>query len=278
MESLVSVIVPYYNHKDFVLETLESIKEQTYKNIEVLIIDDCSPDSGKDIIQSFINKNSLNWTFISNPNNIGLINVLKLSVNYINGDYICILASDDKWIKEKIEVQVRVMESGTFGCLSGGYEEIPTGKIFKLNNIRAYSTNDIIYGDYFMPALNLMWGAERFKTIVSGMKEGVVLEDYYMLLQHTLNFGLIYCLPGLLGSYRVHLHNTSSDKDLMYNKKKEIINELLMEGANIPLNSLDFQTAIYLKNVKKYMKLFSFLVFRPCVFFKILNIKYLNKK
>ncbi|MEZ8511491.1 glycosyltransferase [Vibrio splendidus] len=277
MEPLVTVVVPYYNHQDYVIDALKSIYSQSYKNIQVIIIDDCSSDAGYQIIHDFINERCLDWTFLRNDKNIGLIRTIKRSLNYIEGDYVCILASDDQWLNEKVELQVHTMVNAKVDCISAGYEEIPSGKKFKVPMFIEYSSNDIIYGNYFMPALNLMWSAQRFKLIASEMKEDIGLEDYHMLLAQSLVYGSVYCLPEVLGKYRIHDNNTSSNRDFIYQKKCQIITSFIDKGKVLPTSALEFQTAIFLKRSSKYLELIKFLFFRPKMVLIFIKVKLAKK-
>ncbi|CAH6882965.1 hypothetical protein VCHA28FP16_270024 [Vibrio chagasii] len=277
MEPLVTVVVPYYNHQDYVIDALKSIHCQSYKNLQVIIIDDCSSDSGYKNILDFINERCLDWTFLRNEKNIGLIKTIKRSLSYIEGDYVCILASDDQWFNEKVGLQVRTMVNAKIDCISAGYEEIPSGKKFKVPMFIEYSSNDIIYGNYFMPALNLMWSVERFKLIASEMKEDVGLEDYHMLLAQSLYYGPVYCLPEVLGKYRIHDNNTSSNRNFIYKKKCQIIKSFIDKGKVLPASALDFQTAIFLKRSSEYVKLIRFLFFRPQMVLVFIKMKLAKK-
>ncbi|MGR5336219.1 glycosyltransferase family 2 protein [Vibrio gigantis] len=277
MEPLVTVVVPYYNHQDYVIDALKSIHGQSYKKLQVIIIDDCSSDSGYNDILNYINKNCLDWKLLSNDKNIGLIRTIKRSLNYIEGDYVCVLASDDQWSNEKIELQLHAMLNGKIDCLSAGYEEVPSGKKIDVPTLVEFSSNDIIYGNYFMPALNLMWRAQRFKLIASEMKEDIGLEDYHMLLAQSLSYGPVYCLPGVLGKYRIHDNNTSSNREFIYNKKCQIIKSFIDNDYVLPASALDFQTAIFLKRSSRYIELIKFLLFRPKIVSVFIKSKWAKK-
>ncbi len=104
--SLVSVIVPAYNHELYVYECLMSIYNQTYKNIELIIIDDGSTDSTPDIVQTFLEEYSgrfSNVKFRSRPNK-GLSSTLNEMLSLCRGVWIFPLASDDKYCTNKIEL------------------------------------------------------------------------------------------------------------------------------------------------------------------------------
>jgi len=94
---LVSVIIPCYNHERYVQETILSIINQTYKNIELLIIDDGSSDSSYDKIREM--EEQCNRRFIrfetKRQENKGLIETLNSLINMSSGEYVFPIASDD---------------------------------------------------------------------------------------------------------------------------------------------------------------------------------------
>jgi len=108
---LVSVIIPAYNHEMYIEEALQSVIDQTYKNIELIVIDDGSTDRTAEIIENFRKKNQdKNIQFIKKQNE-GICKTLNRGLVLATGDYVAFLASDDKWIENKIDEQVAFMEN-----------------------------------------------------------------------------------------------------------------------------------------------------------------------
>ena len=104
---LVSVIITNYNYSNYLTSCIESVINQTYKNIEIIIIDDCSTDDSVKIISSFATKYNIIQTHY-NLQNKGVIYSRNLGIEISNGDYICFLDADDYWDLTKIEKQVDV--------------------------------------------------------------------------------------------------------------------------------------------------------------------------
>jgi len=108
---LVSIIVLSYNHSRFVLETLESVKAQTYRNTHLILIDDCSSDDSVSIIDGWLKQSGIDCTFIRHQKNQGICKSLNEALALATGKYISMVASDDLWLPDKIARQVDVMES-----------------------------------------------------------------------------------------------------------------------------------------------------------------------
>ena len=92
----VSFIVVTHNFENFVCDSLNSIKNQTYKNTEIIVVDDVSKDSTREKIQAFIDKNTnLQIKFIKNENNIGQLASFLEGLRVATGQFICAVDGDD---------------------------------------------------------------------------------------------------------------------------------------------------------------------------------------
>ncbi len=105
----VSVVLTSYNHENFLKESIESILNQTLKDFECYIIDDCSTDNSWDIIEKYSKKDK-RIIAIRHKKNIGGIIEPNL-INKLKGEYFCIAHCDDKWEKEKLKKQVEYMDN-----------------------------------------------------------------------------------------------------------------------------------------------------------------------
>jgi len=98
----VSVIITVYNKKKFIEKTLESVLNQSFKNIEVIVIDDCSTDHSDQIIKNFIKKKKLKIKFIKNNKNQGVSFSRNLGFKKSSGQYVAFLDGDDYYLKNFI--------------------------------------------------------------------------------------------------------------------------------------------------------------------------------
>ncbi len=93
---LVSFVVTSYNYEKYILETLESIKSQTYKNFEIIVVDDCSKDKSCDIVEDFISNNqNLKITLIKHKKNAGQLAAMITGLKTSKGQFISFIDSDD---------------------------------------------------------------------------------------------------------------------------------------------------------------------------------------
>lgn len=105
---LVSIVIACYNGERFLKAQLDSIIGQSYQNIEIIAIDDCSTDNTAQILKNYANCYS-NFTFIINDSNLGYQKNFEKGFLLAKGDYIAPSDQDDIWLTNKIEVLVNAI-------------------------------------------------------------------------------------------------------------------------------------------------------------------------
>ncbi|OGZ71071.1 MAG: hypothetical protein A2904_01070 [Candidatus Staskawiczbacteria bacterium RIFCSPLOWO2_01_FULL_33_9] len=120
MTPLVSVILPTYNREKYITKAIESVFGQSYKNLELIIVNDASTDTTGELISSFA-KHNPKITILHNEINLGIVTSLNKGVKVAQGKYIARLDDDDVWCDDKkIEKQVEFLEKNPEYCLVGG--------------------------------------------------------------------------------------------------------------------------------------------------------------
>lgn len=116
---LVTVLLPVYNAEPYIEACIDSILEQTYSNLEILIINDGSTDNTLDLINEYDDERI---TVLSHPN-VGLIQTLNKGLELAKGSYIVRMDADDMMIPSRIALQVKFMEENeTIGASGGNME------------------------------------------------------------------------------------------------------------------------------------------------------------
>ena len=136
MLPLVSICIPNYNKASFIGETIDSVYNQTYPNIELIIVDDGSTDNSVEIIRNKIIGAPLRATFLQNTRNSGICFSLNKAISIAAGKYYQMIGSDDIILKNKIEDQVNVFEK-----LSEDYA-IVFGKSYRMDLSGKYLEKD----------------------------------------------------------------------------------------------------------------------------------------
>ena len=105
MKDLVSVVIPVYNREKTIVRAVKSVLNQTYKNIEVIIVDDCSSDNSRVVIENAFSENN-NVRYICLEKNSGACVARNRGVQLSKGKYVAFLDSDDAFLPNKIEKQI----------------------------------------------------------------------------------------------------------------------------------------------------------------------------
>src|SRR5574344_1640995 len=103
MHNLISIAMCSYNGERFIKEQIDSIIAQTYKNFELIIVDDGSKDNTIEIIKYYQSKDSRIKLF-QNEKNLGFVKNFEKAITLCSGDFIALADQDDVWKKNKIEV------------------------------------------------------------------------------------------------------------------------------------------------------------------------------
>lgn len=142
MPPLVSVIMPSYNSERYIAEAISSVQAQTLTNWELLVSDDCSTDSTREIV-SAISRDDPRICLLPLQGNGGAAKARNNSLSHVRGRYVAYLDSDDLWYPEKLERQVAFMKEheAAFSCCSYeviGENDTPLGRTVHMLNKSDY--------------------------------------------------------------------------------------------------------------------------------------------
>ena len=116
---LVSIIIPVYNAERFLDDTMTCVLNQTYKNWEVFLVNDCTKDNSKSVAEKYLSE-KIKW--IDMEKNGGPALARNKGISLANGKYLCYLDADDLWDNEKLEKQVKFMKEKKCAFSFTGYE------------------------------------------------------------------------------------------------------------------------------------------------------------
>lgn len=119
---LVSIIMPSYNTGNYISESINSVINQSYKNWELIIVDDCSTDNTDEIIKDFLKDSRIKY--LKNKENSGAAISRNKALRMAKGEWIAFLDSDDLWKHKKLEKQIRFMEQNNYNFSYTKYGEI----------------------------------------------------------------------------------------------------------------------------------------------------------
>ena len=120
-QPLCSVIIPAYNCERFIMQSIQSALSQTYRNLEVIVIDDCSTDSTYKCICS-IRRSDSRIIALQNPHNLGVAKTRNIGFQSSSGDYIALLDGDDLWLPNKLQLQIEQLENTHASICCSAYD------------------------------------------------------------------------------------------------------------------------------------------------------------
>ncbi|MCL1938759.1 MAG: glycosyltransferase [Candidatus Azobacteroides sp.] len=208
---LVSAIVPSYNHAPYIQECVLSIVNQTYKNIEIIVIDDGSSDNSREILEEMQKRLGFRLEFQANQ---GLSKTLNKGIRSAQGKYISCSASDDFWELDKVERQVAFLENHpeySFVCGKIHMVDAQSRIIEGLTIIDP--VRDPIESVKFesllerncIPAPSVMFTKEIWEKC-GGYNENTIVEDFDFCLKVASKSKIVY-IDEYFANYRWHGQN-----------------------------------------------------------------------
>ncbi len=213
---LVSVIIPCYNGEKFIGDAIESVVNQTYKNWELIIVDDGSTDNSERIIKKYLQDDRIQY--IKHKKNRGIPAARNTGINASKGEFIALLDDDDKWVPYKLSLQLEEFYKNAadlglvFGNIiminSNGYV-IRKGKNLKIN-LEKLTQEEILerlFLSNFISSITVLFKRECIRE-VEGFDENIKWggDDYDLWLRIVGKFKIKY-LNRVLAMRREHCNN-----------------------------------------------------------------------
>lgn len=224
MSSLVSIIIPCYNAEKYIAETIQSVINQTYKNWELMVVNDGSTDNSPDIIKEFV-ANDNRIAFIDKPNS-GVSDSRNKGLAKAKGAYIAFLDADDVWNFQYLEKQIENLQANLY-TISYTACQLINQKGEKLQQyIRGENTpqlNDFLLqkANYNTNPSGIVYEKKCFEN-VSGFDINLSNNaDQDILIQMLAKGNIIGYIDEFLWDYRMHDNNMSKnivvlEKDTLY--------------------------------------------------------------
>ena len=271
---LITIIIPIYNCEKFIDRCLNSIINQTYKNIEIILINDGSTDNSMQIIDKYKEKD--NRIKVIDKKNEGVSASRNIGIELSNGEYITFVDADD-WLElDAIEKMYNTIVAHNVDVVRANYfinknttENISIGKMYDLSNkvIKNYDFKDVKMLEYFLLAKNSIPNLVMLLLIkkeilkINNIKFDInlyMMEDVYFYLNLFLHIESIYYMDIPVYHYYQNLDSaTKSTKKYDKNIKgiievNEKIRELLLKNNIFSLSNISKLNANHLKIITNY--------------------------
>jgi len=225
----IDIILPVYNSKDFIIDTLNSIINQTYNNWKLVLVDDNSNDGTSALIIDFINHNinKKKIIFIKNKKNKGQAYSRNLALKYCNSEYVAFIDSDDLWEKNKLKKQIKYMLDSGCSFTYSDYKSIKNSKIKIIKTPDFFDYKSFIKNTSIATSTIIL--KKKILNNISFPKLKLC-EDYYLKCQ-ILKSNNAYKCPGIYSFYRLR------DNSLQSNRLKVL---LAVWNINKNLNNMNY--------------------------------------
>jgi len=249
IDNLVSIIMPSYKAEIFITESIESVIYQTYKNWELIVIDDCSPDKSNTIINKYIKKFD-NIKLIKLENNVGPAISRNIGLSHAKGRYIAFLDSDDIWLKNKLLIQIQFMKYNKASLSFTGYNQINEcdSSFIKYISIPTSISYHELLKQNIIGCLTAIYDTKILGKVY--MPEIYKRQDYALWLKILKITPLAHGINQPLAEYRVRSSSISSNKfsASLYNWK------LYKDVENLPFHKAAYYFSHFaIKSIIKYV-------------------------
>jgi len=254
MNNLVSIAMSTYNGEAFLQEQLESILNQTYTNLEIIISDDCSTDNTVEIIQEYKNKDK-RITFHQNEKNIGFVKNFEKAISLCNGEFIALSDQDDIWKRNKIEIYLNEIQKNVLiysnAILIDKYSKENGKELFSdVDKLCKGKVNNSFLLDNVASGNTMMFKKELVKYILP-IPSKITYHDFWISFVAS-TYGTINYTEEPMTYYRRHIEqvtNRTKNKYDNYFKKLEYKKEKLQQQYARKLDNLEaFKSLTILEN------------------------------
>lgn len=226
-DGLVTIITPCYNGEKYIAETIESVQAQTYKDWEMLIVDDGSTDNSAKIVCKYAENDSRIRLF--KQENRGSAAARNNGIRRADGQYIALLDADDIWLPQFLEKQIAYMKRYDAVCVCCAYsyidrnsKDIPS-KVTPLSQI---CVNNMLVMNR-IGCLSGLYDSKKYGKVFLHEELKSIRDDYAYWLDIVKLEGIAYGNDEILAKYRILDNSTTGNKKKLIRKQYSFYREYL---------------------------------------------------
>lgn len=240
---VVSVVMPSYNHESYISEAMESVLNQSFRDFELIIVDDCSKDNSQSIIDSYQTKDKRIRT-VFHKENMGIAKTLNDGMDKAQGKFLAFIASDDVWTRSKLEEQLDELKKNEDTIIWSEGEIIdrrsrPTGDTFTRMHRASQKKKSgdifeqLLYGNFIFGSSLIFKRENARDTRFDGRLK--YLNDYRFVVDLARKYKYRY-MPEPLAKYRIHGRNTILSDEKGWMRDRVIVEKYFLGeyGSQIP--------------------------------------------
>ena len=241
---LISIIVPVYNTEKYLPKCLDSILNQNNENIEIIVVNDCSPNNCNEIVNDYIKRYD-NIKLIENKNNLGLYNTRLVGIKEAKGKYVMHVDSDDYILPNSLNELIKIINEDdydiiAFNCLieddkGNIYESPPQNKILQEKII--YDKNEM-YEELFLGSLPESNATKVFKrelySCLDYVNRNIVFqEDYLAIIQLIFSSKAIRLTSRECYIYYQRSESSTKFQNMNYKQRVKTLEDLIFVNDKI---------------------------------------------
>lgn len=257
MSKKVSIVIPTYNGEKYLQETVDSCLNQSYENIEIIVVDDCSTDHTVEILKSYGKKIKL----IENKTNQGIVKNINNMTLGLDSDYVIFLGHDDILSKDHIEIMISEFDSDTVAVHCNSIIIDKNGddiEIARDDKVQIQKTGNCMFElsiNNFISSCGMLHRVNIFKKL-NGWSTDYIHYGEWLFYINELKYGKIKYTTRTKAFYRKHdtnITNTFKDKKVKktLNKYKQRCRHLAHISNN---NTMMENVKFYMNELKLFIK------------------------
>lgn len=225
--NLVSVIITAYNRENFIIDAIDSVIAQTYKNWELIIIDDGSTDNTKEIIEKHLESEKISYYYQSNQKQASALNA---GLKYARGDWIAFLDSDNIWLPDRLTLGINCSLSNSgMGLIYGDIYTInEVGVRVSDKNMKRYTGNvtaRLLFDNFI--TFNTALIRKDILEKIGGFNVDLDRAPDYDCWLRISTMTKVFYISEYLAEYRVMDDQISSDKNSRFDNNEKTIKRFL---------------------------------------------------
>lgn len=234
---LVSVIIPTYNREKTIIRAINSVLNQSYKNLEVIVVDDNSSDSTISLINKIDDKR---LKIVKLKKNSGACKARNVGIENANGSIIAFQDSDDEWLEDKIKIQLDYLKENNYDMvfcslylIDGSKRKVVPSKKFIFPNNSKDITKSLLIDNY-ISTQTIVAKKEVFNNIRFDEKFPR-FQDWDLVIEISKKFKIGFCKDVLVNLYRQNDSISKNHKNgikamnLIFEKNKDIyLNDVIL--------------------------------------------------